>query len=98
MGANLWKNARRIIIVGNADRTDIDGGQRVCKRQFQHHYPLWRFIKRKNAVLILYRGGKGVACDKQQACNKTRKNVNMGAPESRVALRLPSPQNSMQAG
>ncbi|MNL70696.1 hypothetical protein D3C87_1957400 [compost metagenome] len=67
MCANLWKNARGIVIVGNADRTDIDGGQRVRERQFQHHDPLWRFIKRKGAIFVLNRGGKDVAGDQQQS-------------------------------
>jgi hypothetical protein len=65
MGANLWKNACGVVIVGNADRTDIDGGQCVRERQFQHHYPLWRFIKRKIAMFVMNRGGKGVAGEQQ---------------------------------
>ena len=70
MGANFRKNARGIVIVGNADRTDIDGSQRVRERQLQYHYPLWRFIKRKGAMFVLNRGCKSVAGDQQQSGEK----------------------------
>ncbi|BCA39649.1 hypothetical protein KATP_21710 [Kluyvera ascorbata] len=67
MGANFWKNARGIVIVGNADRTNIDGCQCVRERQFQHHDPLWRFIKRKGAMFVMNRGGKSMAGEQQQS-------------------------------
>lgn len=56
MRVNLGKNAPGIVIVGNADRTDIDGIQRIRERQFQHHYPLRCRVECKGAMFILNRG------------------------------------------
>lgn len=74
---HFGQDAFCIVIVGNTDRADVHGGQRIGEREFQHHNPLWRFIECKRAVFVLNRGGKGVADHQQQACKRKRINANI---------------------
>ncbi len=91
---HFGQDAFCIVIVGNTDRADVHGGQRIGEREFQHHNPLWRFIECKRAVFVLNRGGKGVADHQQQACKKkTDKCQHSHIPAKSPASRALTHQN-----
>lgn len=90
---HFGQDAFCIVIVGNTDRADVHGGQRIGEREFQHHNPLWRFFECKRAVFVLNRGGKGVADHQQQACKRKRINANIITFQQSPASRALTHQN-----
>ena len=50
--AYVRQNTRRVVVIGHANRADVDRRQRVDEGELKHDDALRRFIKRKATVLI----------------------------------------------